>query len=257
MKYLITLILLTGGFNFFSSDICQLIISEKNTSFLGVKSLIHKSENCRVESYNLENSKFVDGKIYVLTIFKNKMVYKVTNKNFKSNNFYVNSNFFTPSVKPIGEVRIEGHSVSRRVHGGGYFSTGEGTTNVTPYSRPNKKFISQSPYLSVINGKPVEKYSNTTWGKLKTYRVLIGENYDGDIIVIHSNNSAMVSIRQINQIAIQSSIKNAIHLDGGSSVEIKLEDGSYSHSFSALSSFGKFVSNINNPPIHIVGNFIN
>jgi hypothetical protein len=253
---LISLTLLTGFFTV-ASDYLVYLKPKGNSISLGSQSVVHSSDNCKVESYSVYNSKFYNGSVYVLTIYKNKMNFKVTNKNYTDNNFYVNSNFFGHRGEPLGECVVDGKRISRKNSGGGYFTSNGGNGSVTTYGRSQSKYISQTGYVAIRNGKINNSYNRSGWGRLQTHRVMIGENKKGDIIVIHTNSAAEVTIPMMNQIAIKSGVYSAIHLDGGPSVEVKLKDGFYNHEFNALSKVIKKASNIPIPPVHIVGNFRN
>lgn len=253
---LIILSILTGIFTI-SSDYLVYLKPKGNVISLGSKSIVHQSENCKVESYTIKNSNFYDGSVYVITIYKNKMNFKVTNGDYKNNHFFVNSNFFGHRGEPLGECVVNNHKISRKNSGGGYFTSNGTNGNVTINQRAKSKFVSQTGYVAIKNGKINTSYNNSRWGRLKTHRVLIGESFKEDIIVIHTNSAAEVTIPIMNKIASMSQVYNAIHLDGGPSVEVGLKDGFYSHEFNSLSPVVKKISNIPIPPVHIIGNFKN
>lgn len=236
-------------------DLSQLINYKSEGVGLNTTKLEHLSSNCKVESVKSINS-VNDGKIYIITLFRGKMDFSVTNKSYSNNHFYINSNFFGHKGEPLGEVKINGKTFRNRLKGGGFFHTNGQNGSVSVYSRPNSKFISQTGYVSIRNGSVNNSYNKTRWGKLTTDRILIGENKSGDIIVIHTGYFGSTTIKNMNLIAKKFGIINGIHLDGGSSVQVKLKDGFYKHEYKALSDFSRSFTNIPEPPIHIVGNFI-
>lgn len=256
MKTIIIFLSVLTGFITVNFDYLAYLKPNGNTVYLGSKSVVHQSENCKVESHTIKNSKFYNGSVYVITIYKNKMSFGVVSgSNYTDNHFYINSNFFGYNGKPLGETKVNDKKVSFKTKGGGFFTTNGGNGDISIYGRPNSKYISQTNYVAIRNGRINHSYDNAKWGKIQTHRIMIGENKNGDIVVIHTNASAQITIPIMNQIAIKSNVVNAIHLDGGTSVEVKLRDGFYNHSFDALPIIVKKASNVPIPPVHIVGNF--
>ena len=232
----------------------SLLFSKGNLkSVSSTQKITHTSSNCEVSSFNVSNSKYLDGKIYCIKIFKNKMNFEVT-KNPGDFDFSINSNFF--STKPLGEVIIDKKIISRRVHGGGFFTTKNGDFNLTTRSRPsNVDFSSQTHLVGIRNGELNPYVMNAGWSRAQYYRILIGKNSEGDLLILHSDRYALISIKDICKVGKSVGMITGLIFDGGASVDVSITDGLYSHSFQALPTIvRKFRKNVT-PPIYIAGNF--
>jgi len=220
-------------------------------------SIVHKSENSKVEKFTVKNSSSINGNIYSITIYKNKMNYGVTKKPY-SNNFYINSNFFGKNGKEIGEVIIDGKKINHKRPGGGYFTSNGDEFGISFYSRPkNVKYSSQTHLIGVKSGKLNKSIMSQHWSKANYYRILVGEDREGNLMVLHSDRNALVSIKMICEIAIKNGMVNGLVFDGGSSVDIGLEDNGFSHDFKTVPNTIKGLANIPKPPVYICGNFKN
>lgn len=213
----------------------------------------YESNNCKVSFYPIINSKYSDGKIFVIKIFKNKMKFEVT-KSPSKYDFYINSNFF--STKPLGEVLINDKIEIKKKNRGGFFVSQNNSFDFTINKRPNNvTFSSQTHLIGIKNGKINKSIIKPKWSRKSTYRILLGEDVDGNFVAIHSNRFAMISIKEICEIGLKEKLVTGLVFDGGTSVDVNINDGFYNHSFSAVPKFIRFFSKDLSPPVYISGNF--
>lgn len=249
-----TLLILTSFILLELVPLSTLIFSKGNKKLVSNhQNIVHVSKNCEVSSFNVNNSNYLDGKIYCIKIFKNKMNFEVTKKP-QNYDFSINSNFF--STKPIGEVIINKKLLVKRVSGGGFFTSKNGNFSISTKNRPNNvDFSSQTHLNGIVNGKLNYNVLNAGWAKKQYYRILIGKDSEGNLIVLHSNRYALISIKDICIVGKSVGMVTGLVFDGGSSVDVNLNDGMFSHSFQALPSvIRNFKKNVT-PPIYISGNF--
>ena len=226
----------------------------KNITNISKSTLEHTSNKCDVYNVPISNSKRLNGSVYVIVLKKNQMNFKVTNTDETSNDFYMNSNFFANG--PIGEVKIDGKTKHRKKIGGGFFTSNGGTPKLYFNSRPNSvKFSSQTHLIGIKNGIINNRICKQRWSKLKTYRILIGKDKNNNTIVIHSGNGGFQTIKDICEIGVKYGMINGLLFDGGSSVDVGLKDGDYSHTFQSVSTISKKLVGIHNPYTYIIGNF--
>jgi hypothetical protein len=245
MKTLLTVILFIVGLTTF-------IYSK---SRINENYLEHSSKKCKVYKIPIINKNGLDGSTYIIIINKNQMSYSVSDKNETNNHFYINSNFFS-NYGPIGEVKIDGKIKHPKKSGGGYFTSTNGIPSICFYKHSkNVKSSCQTHLIGVKNGVINNSICKTKWGKWKTHRILIGIDNQKNIVVIHSGNMGFLSIKDICKIGVNYGMVNGLLFDGGSSVEVGIKDGSYSHHFQSVSDFGKLLGNIHKPYTYIVGNF--
>lgn len=201
--------------------------------------------------FTVKSELFSKNDLTIITIKKNSMEFGVTTKQPHKNDFYMNSNFFDLSGRPIGEVVVNGKTIKGRNSGGGFFYTVNGEPMISVGSHPkNVKNCSQTNYVGIINGKINKRVTNHGVNKKDAYRTLIGKNENGDLLIIHSNRMGMVSMNEICEFGIKKGIKTGLIFDGGSSVDV----GINGHSFESVP-IGKGLLGIDNPPVYIVGNF--
>lgn len=203
------------------------------------------------KKFVIQNVSYKTSSLYVITIKKNTMKFGVTKKTPYDNEFYMNSNFFKNSKKPIGEVIINRKVINPKENYGGYFYTVNGNPMISIGSHPkNVEFSSQTKYIGIKNNKINNNIVDKPLNSQKEYRTLIGKNQNGDLIVIHSARDGKISMRNICEIGLNYGIQIGLIFDGGSSVDIGLND----HSFKSIP-FGKTLIGIDEPPVFIVGNF--
>ena len=192
--------------------------------------------------------------IGVIKINKNKMNYSVTNRNHKNFNFYVNANYF--GKKPVGEVKINNKVVNKKNKNGGFFTTDGKTPKFYFNNRPNNvKFSSQTHTVGIINGKVNNRIFNQGWAKVKVHRLMVGEDINGNIIVIHSRNLGFLTVSEICKIGKKLGVYNGLIFDGGASVEVGLKDGNTNYSYQCVNDIARKLFDVPTPSVFIVGNF--
>jgi hypothetical protein len=192
---------------------------------------------------------------HTITLKKNKATFVVTDSHKEDFNFYVNSNFFTKSAEAIGGVVIDGHKVNNQIPGGGSFVVKKGQPLIV-FGRVRKcEYLSQSIIWALKGGEINKRVIRQKHAHEKTMRILIGKNPEGEIIVIHSNPLVLVTMPEILVFAKKAGIKDAIILDSGTSVDLKVSDGIYSHAIKALPTIIKKAARIDEPVTYIAANF--
>lgn len=206
-----------------------------------------KSKGAKVKSGNTFN---------VMIVNKESMKFGVSSKKPKNCDFYINSNFFTKENNPIGSVIVNGKKISNRVKGGGYFYVKNGKPYIKAKSCPGKvEHSSQSILWAIDNGVKNKRLFKTASGKEEVYRTIIGENSNGDIMIISSARMGFVSIKEIVDFAEEQGMVEGILLDGGSSVDYKMNDGKNEVSLKSVPSGFKSLLDISEPTTYIYGNF--
>ena len=191
----------------------------------------------------------------IMIIGKHAMSFGVSKRKPQNADFYTNSNFFSKKNNPIGLVVIKGKTISRKVKGGGYFYVKNGLPYVKAKSCINKpEYSSQSILWAIDNGIKNKKLFYNENGQMKVYRTIIGENSNGDIIVISSTRLGWVSIKEIVDFAENKGMIEGILLDGGSSVDYKFSDGNKTLSLNSVPDGLKALLDISEPTTYIYGN---
>jgi hypothetical protein len=212
--------------------------------------VLHKSNKCIISK-----KKFGNGEIYTVKILKNKMNYKVDTDNREKVDFYLNSNFFTPT-SPIGEVIVNGKVVNGKVKRGGYFTSNGGVPTITLNNRPPSSYSTQTKYVTIKNGILNKSMFVSRLSKWKTYRTLLGKDKEGNLILIHSGVNGLVSVEDITLMGKSEGMVNALMFDGGSSIEILVKDGNFIHKYHSVSDEDKKRFKIHKPFVYITGKFI-
>jgi hypothetical protein len=250
---IISLIILLGGYTTYN-EAALLTPPSKNITNFSNSTLEHTSDKCDVYNVPVSNTKRLDGSVYVIVLKKNQMNFKVSSKNETSNDFYMNSNFFANG--PIGEVKIDGETKNRKKLGGGFFTSNGNSPKLYFNSRPNSvKYSSQTHLIGIKNGVINNRICKQKWARLKTYRILIGKDKKNNVIVVHSGNGGFQTIKDVCKIGVKYGIVNGLLFDGGSSVDVGLKDGFYSHTFQSVSTISKKLVGIHKPYTYIIGNF--
>lgn len=194
----------------------------------------------------------------VLILKKDEMNFGVSNKKPENADFYINSNFFTKSNNPIGLVVIDKLRHSDRQIGGGYFYVVNGIPHVSSkYCPKMTDYASQSILWAIDNGVKNEGLFNTKHGNKNVYRTVMGQNKDGDIIVVSSNRLGFVTIKEIVDYSESIGMVEGILLDGGTSVDYKFSDDSNEIEFQSIPDMVKSSMDIDQPTTYIYGNFKN
>ncbi|MDG1014039.1 MAG: phosphodiester glycosidase family protein [Flavobacteriaceae bacterium] len=202
--------------------------------------------NTKVSSYLQYN---------VVNIEKDVMNFGVSETRPVDSDFYINSNFFSDNAT-IGLVVINGKQKSSRVKGGGFFYVLNDLPHVSPLKCPSRtKFASQTILWGINNGDINHRLTKSKHAKQKRYRTLMGQNKDGDIIVISSNRIGFVTIKEIIEFSLTLNIVDGILLDGGTSVDYKFSDDNGITTFSSVPHSLKNFLEIKHPTTYIYGNF--
>lgn len=212
----------------------------------GLHKTLHMSKIQTNEDYN------------VLILKKDEMNFGVSTEKPSDADFYINSNFFTKSNNSIGLVVINRLRHSKRQRGGGYFYVVNGVPHVASGFCPlMTDYASQSILWAIDNGIKNEGLLNTRHANESAYRTIMGENREGDIMIISSNRVGLVTIRDIVEFAENQGMIEGILLDGGSSVDYKFSDDSDEIVFQSVPDIVKSAMDINQPTTYIYGNFKN
>jgi exopolysaccharide biosynthesis protein len=180
------------------------------------------------------------------------MDFSVSKKITNDYDFYVNSNYFDKSRHPLCGVIINGKVEKKIVNNrGGAFIVKNGKADIVFDPTNEVEYLSQTHIWLIKEGKINDKVLNQSHAKKKTSRLLIGKNRNQDIIVIHSNKSNFITMRELTTFALKQGITDAINLDSGPSVEVFLRDGNYKYEMK--SSPNKHP--LKNPVIYIAGKF--
>jgi exopolysaccharide biosynthesis protein len=83
----------------------------------------------------------------------------------------------------------------------------------------------------------------------------MGQNKEGDIVIVASKTLGITTIEEIINVGLEYGMIDGILFDGGTSVEYTLKDGKHLTSFKALSDVSKVVVGIDRPMTYIYGNF--
>ena len=166
----------------------------------------------------------------IITIKKDEMTFGVSETKPVDSDFYSNSNFFT-NVKN-GKAHVSAKKCPKRVD-----------------------YASQTILWAIDNGVVNEYLLTQGHSKLERYRTILGEDKDGNIVMISSTRLGLVTIKEIIDFAVSKGITEAILLDGGTSVDYKLTDDDESVSFESVPEGLKPMFEIKKPTTYIYGNF--
>ena len=98
----------------------------------------------------------------------------------------------------------------------------------------NVKFNAQTILLGVIDGEINKSLIKKSHSKKLDYRTVIGKTTAGDIILIASTRTGMVTIEEILNVGIDNGMVDGILFDGGSSVEYGYLTESGLHTFKSV-----------------------
>jgi exopolysaccharide biosynthesis protein len=211
----------------------------------------YKSDNISVNTISINGK---TGMIGVIKINKNHMSYKVVNNNHKSHDFYVNANYF--NKKPIGEVKINGATINPKNKNGGFFTTDGKNPNIYFNERPNNvKYSSQTHTIAIKNGIVNSRIFNQHWAKLSLPRLIIGEDENKNIIIIHSHLNGYLTVKQACELAKNMGVYNGLMFDGGASIEVGIKDGNFKYNYQEVDDLSRKINNVPTPSVFIVGDF--
>jgi hypothetical protein len=160
-------------------------------------------------------------------------------------NFVLNTSFYSVENEGLNEIVID------KIKYGGVSKSASGFFKVIdgkPYAGPRSIFQTKKAavthscqaFPSVMKDGVVFSYLETlqaSW-RHKTYRNLIGNKANGNLVCIVSNEGGLVSVNEISQIAKHYGVINATLFDGGSALQYSFDDGEWSCSFSAIANSG-------------------
>lgn len=191
----------------------------------------------------------------VIIMDKKDMKFGVSEGKPDTADFFINSNFFE-NDGPIGLVVVDGIRQSDRRSGGGYFYVKNGIPYVRSKFCPKKtEFASQTILWAIDDGKINEDLLEEYYAKLERHRIIIGENAQGQIMIIGSNGYfSLVTVEEIINFAKEKGMVEGILLDGGSSVDYKCTNGTDTAEFASVPENLKPAFGITKPFTYIYGN---
>jgi len=207
---------------------------------------IIKYENNKVRI--MENNDF---KVF---IFNQNSDFRVVNGKPSDCTFYLNTNFFDKENNPIGLVVIEGKRYSDRINRGGFLYVLDGKTYVSKNCPLYTDHSTQAYLWGISNGQVNNRLINMKHAKEKTYRNLVGQDNEGNTIIVTSRFGSMVTIEEIIEIGKEYNMVNAVLFDGGTSLDYKYSDGDYSTRFKSLPNWLGFLSGYGNPTTYLCVN---
>lgn len=191
----------------------------------------------------------------IFTIKKDEMTFGVSETKPVDSDFYTNSNFFT-NTSPIGLVVVDGKKLNSKSVGGGYFYVKNGKAHVRARKCPkNVDYASQTILWAIDNGVINDYLLTQGHSKLERYRTILGEDKDGNIVMISSTRLGLVTIKEIIDFAVSKGLTEAILLDGGTSVDYKFTDDDETVSFESVPESLKPMFEIKKPTTYVYGNF--
>lgn len=201
------------------------------------------------------NTKIVkEGKFDVYHIDNDEMSFGVSMTKPKKSEFFINSNFFSPSGDPIGLVVMDREKHSNRTTGGGYFYVVNGVPHVRVGECPRMTdFASQTLFWGINNGRLNTSLFEKSSSNEVTSRSIIGEDKNGNIIVVSSQDGC--TIKELVEFASNNGMYEGILLDGGSSTEYKFTDNTSEVNFKSTNSLIKDFVGRKEPPVFIYGYF--
>lgn len=229
------------------------------TLFLSLVSFTTKSKTYTSEKYSVNKHylKDVDVTLTVITINKGQMKFSVSEGPGNSD-FYLNANFFTQEGNPIGEVVKNGKILNKKIKGGGFFYTINGVPCVSTSGHPVHVDNSvQTKYVGVKNGKLNNSLFHGSLNTSKLQRQIIGKDKNGNIVIVMTDGINGITMKRLSEVALSLGLNDALLFDGGTSLDLKINDNTNTFTFKTLNSFFKKVAGIPEPPIYITGNFKN
>lgn len=216
-------------------------------------------------NYKVSNSKFVteyenekvtiksndDFKVFV---FYKDCDFSVVNGVPKNCEFYMNSNFFDVDNNPIGLVVVDGKRYSDRVGGGGFFYVKDGKPMVSRKCPTYTDYSTQTILWGISNGQINNRLIKMKHANQETYRNVVGQNKNGDILIITSSFGSMVTVKEILSVGKEFGMVNAILFDGGTSLDYKFDDGKYRTKFKSLPNWVGFIFGYGKPTTYVCVN---
>lgn len=162
----------------------------------------------------------------------------------KKSDFLINASFYDTQNNALGEIIYLGKKFQNKSSSTGYFKVIDGV----PHAGPTSIFENDTsmPYYSCqahpstmkdgIIFSYIENESNLNhnqWGQ-KSYRNLIGENKKGEIVFVVSNKGAILTVKEISQIAKLVGVQNAALFDAGIALQYEFNHPDFKESYSAF-----------------------
>jgi exopolysaccharide biosynthesis protein len=214
------------------------------------------NEKIEITKLNLYKDFKINGYVSVIKIKKNSLSYKIVDQDHRKYDFYMNANYFTINDKPVGEVKIDGKTIQHKNKNGSYFTSDGNAPTFYYKERPNKvKYSSQTHTPVIMNETPNYSIFNKKWAENKLPRLIIGENKNKDIIVIHTVDGTRCSVHDFYRISKSQGLVNAYMFDGGTSIEVGVKYGNINYKYQIVSDVIRKLINIPTPSVFIVGNF--
>lgn len=192
-------------------------------------------------------------RLVLIKIPKNTLTYKIAQS--ATGSFYINSSFFDDNGTPNGLVIINDTAIqTNRIHKGGFFSIYHGKPEIV-YQLPKHlpEYLCQTRYVGIKNGVVHEALGKTPKNKALNYRTVIGFNRNGDLYVLHSGRTGLVSTLELLNTAKAEGIIDALVFDSGSSLEVGCTIGTLHHEFKAYPDWIKSLFKIRKPSVYIIG----
>jgi len=214
------------------------------------------NEKVKITKIDLSDKFKINGVVNMIKLTKNSLSYKVTNKNHRNYDFYINANYFTIDNIPVGEVKINGKVVKHKNKNGGFFTSNGKSPSFYFKKRPNRVLYSSQTHTPIIrNGVPNYRIFNQKWARYKLPRLIIGENKNKDIIVLHTIDNTRCSVKDFYNIAKSQGLVNALMFDGGASIEVGVSYKNVNYNYQIVSDLKRKIGNVPTPSVFIVGNF--
>jgi exopolysaccharide biosynthesis protein len=214
------------------------------------------NEKVTVTKIDLSKKFKINGYVNMIKLTKNSLSYKVTNKGHRNYDFYINANYFTINNTPVGEVKIDGKTIQHKNKNGGFFTSNGKSPSFYFKKRPNRVLYSSQTHTPIIrNGVPNYRIFNQKWARYKLPRLIIGENKNKDIIVLHTIDNSRCSVNDFYKIAKSQGLINALMFDGGASIEVGVNYKNVDYKYQIVSDINRKLGNVPTPSVFIVGDF--
>lgn len=150
-------------------------------------------------------------------------------------NFSINSSFYDPENRSIGEVIVNAKYHGNRTKSSGFFKVIDGVAWVGPrslfYNKQGTVEYSCQAHPSVMKNGVIWHYiKNETNGenfKERTFRNLSGINEAGNIVFLVSGEGGLLSVKEISEIALKLNVKTATLFDAGSALQYQFNNKYY------------------------------
>ncbi len=187
----------------------------------------------------------VDIDVYFHKDFEPTTVREIAQEN--QLHFAINSNYFTPSNRPLGQIIKNGIEVNERVPSWkGFFFEKENQYYFGPQSLLNETeghpetLVQAMPTLmknGVVFPYITEESNQYFNSQIISYRSLGGVKADGTIVFIVSGRGGTLSISELGIVAQKLGIQHATLFDGGKPLQYQFRHNDYSFDFHAFNTW--------------------